>query len=476
MSSAVIAGSRSFADALAAPLKLRLGASPQVASDPTALIASGAAADGLVVLEYTGDAWLEAVKDVRIVRGDRPLAIVAAVPGARMSDVAALRSAGVDEAVEWCSRMDPVLWAIDRVLAARARITPVMNRAAPDPAAPARAEEATEELELGSEETPPGDAPAVQMGPASPSSPAPEEAPLSPAELPEGLLLVQRLGAVLEGREGALEGTLGRALSRFTAQLTELERAALSGDALAVDPAAIGEAAALRFRVGVVLQHARAAGGIPDAGAASELPARLDDALMALKRLGEGAPPELQRALGATRNALVAEAIQLTEALARAAEPTRELAPVAPFPSPPVAAPAAGPARLISNENAAEAARAEAPRRRPFIALAVVLALGLGYHGWRLATQPQPTPPATLAGAPARTYAVNGPDATKIVSALAGEKTDPAEVERWRSTEALKGHAVRELAPGVWIVEPQPRGVEKPRVETQGPKAEERKP
>ena len=324
--SAVIAGSRSFADALLAPLRLRLGAAPLVAGDPSALIASGTSATGLVVLEYSGTAWLEAVRDVRIIRAGRPIAIVAAVPAARSGDIPALRSAGVDETVPFDLRVDPVLWAVDRVLANLPRPTPVVRRVAANGAArDAAPDEVTEVTELTM--LAPG-APGVPAPPVAAVA-APADVPLDPSSLPAGAALEELLAAALAPRDAGAplpvaagpDDALQRAARRFTAQLTDLERAALSGQPLPAEAGPIRAAAALRFRVSTVLQHARAAGGALDEDAAGELTAQVDGALAALKATSAGLPAEVQRAIGLSRNALVAEAIVLTEAMARLTAP-----------------------------------------------------------------------------------------------------------------------------------------------------------
>jgi len=114
--SAVVAGSKGFVDAVQGHLKLRFGAAPRVASDPAETLRVCADGGGLLVLEYAGSPWLEAVKSLRGACGDAALSIVAAVPLAQAADVQPLQRAGVDEVVSWQGRVDPVMWAVDRIV------------------------------------------------------------------------------------------------------------------------------------------------------------------------------------------------------------------------------------------------------------------------------------------------------------------------------------------------------------------------
>lgn len=114
--SAVVAGSKGFVDAVQGHIKARFGTAPRVASDPVEALRACADEGGLLVLEYAGIRWLEAVKSLRGTCGDAGLSIVAAVPLAQASDVQPLQRAGVDEVVSWQGRVDPVIWAVERIV------------------------------------------------------------------------------------------------------------------------------------------------------------------------------------------------------------------------------------------------------------------------------------------------------------------------------------------------------------------------
>jgi hypothetical protein len=59
-----------------------------------------------------------------------------------------------------------------------------------------------------------------------------------------------------------------------------------------------------------------------------------------------------------------------------------------------------------------------------------------------------------LPGAPAHTLAYrNG--GGQFLMAFGGAPVDAAELQRFIAAEKAKGHQVREIAPGTWIIEPE---------------------
>jgi hypothetical protein len=48
--------------------------------------------------------------------------------------------------------------------------------------------------------------------------------------------------------------------------------------------------------------------------------------------------------------------------------------------------------------------------------------------------------------------------ATKILRAYAGARVDPGQLERFRAQEQARGNLVRELAAGIWVIEPASTG------------------
>ncbi|MFL5433581.1 MAG: hypothetical protein ACJ784_03620, partial [Myxococcales bacterium] len=114
---AVIAGSKSFVEAVQPQLQLRLGAAPEVATDPAAALQACARRGGLLVFEHGAPEWAEALRSLRGRQGPVAVAVIAAV-----ADLASAAQPleGVDEVVPWQGRPDPVMWAVERIVA-RAR-------------------------------------------------------------------------------------------------------------------------------------------------------------------------------------------------------------------------------------------------------------------------------------------------------------------------------------------------------------------
>jgi hypothetical protein len=436
---AVVAGSKAFVDALDAHLRLRLGAAPLLARSPVEAMEACTGEGGLLILEYGGPDWLEAVKSLRTVRDRAALPIVAAVPFSRMAELGALQRAGVDEAVRWDARVDPVLWAVDRLVAARRRGG--APRASARDAARAAAG--------------PGVAVEIREAPIDCAEAAVADAlvPL-PSELPSGEEVAKLLRAAL-AREASPDEAWRPLTERVASQLGDLERVALSGAPFPLDAAPLRMAACLRWRIAAVMESARATGSPPDAEIASALPIEVDAVLAALKALAEAAGAELQPGIEAARNALVREAIGFTDAIAVALVPA-EGQPAATLVE---RRPAA---RVITNEST----EATPQQRRPaalWIALAVVLVIALGYHANRLYHRPPP-PRASFPGAPANTAGMARGE-TKFFTVLPGKAVDPAELERFRSAERARGNVVEEVGPGHYVSRPataQARGRKQP--------------
>jgi hypothetical protein len=167
---AVVAGSKSFAVALLAPLTARIGVRPRITSDAPQALALCRGPSGLVVIEYAGDATLSGVE--ALVRDGGGLRVVAALPAAHAAAEPALRALGV-EVARWDGRPDDVIGAVDRIAAAPAAASaPVAapaRRAAPALSTPA-----------------PGAAPAKPAAAATPRPPpaAPRPAAAAPARAP----------------------------------------------------------------------------------------------------------------------------------------------------------------------------------------------------------------------------------------------------------------------------------------------------
>jgi hypothetical protein len=422
---AVVAGSKAFVDALGAHLRVRLGAAPLQALTPVEAMKACTGERGLLVLEYGGPDWLEAVKKLRTARDRAALPIVAAVPSSRMAELGALQRAGVDETVRWDARVDPVLWAVDRVFAERPC------------AAGQRAGVRSGQPRAGVE---------IREA-AAPDDPFAAAGALPPllAELPPDEEVVKLLRAAL-AHEASPDEAWRPFTERVAAQLGDMERVALSGAPFPLDAAPLRAAACLRWRMAAVLERARATGSPPAPEITGALPVEADAALSALKALAQAAGAELQPGIEAARNALVKEAIGFTDAIAAALAPAEERRAAAGRPA------ERSVARVITNERAGET---EA-RRRPvalFVALAVVVAIAAGYHANRLYRRPGP-PRAHFAGAPANTIG-SDQGGLKVFSVLPGRKIDSGELEQLRAAERAKGNVVKEIGPGTYVIKPE---------------------
>jgi len=433
---AVVAGSKAFVDALDAHLRLRLGAAPLLARSPVEAMKACTGEGGLLILEYGGPDWLEAVKSLRTVRDRAALPIVAAVPFSRMAELGALQRAGVDEAVRWDARVDPVLWAVDRLVAARTRGGAPRASARDAARAAAGPGVALEIREIAA------DAPAAEAGALLPL----------PAELPPGEEVAKLLRAAL-AHEASPDEVWRPFTERVASQLGDMERVALSGAPFPLDAAPLRTAACLRWRIAAVLESAQVTGSPPDPEIASALPVEVDAVLAALKALAEAAGAEFQPGIEAARNALVKEAIALTEAMAQAIAVPTVAAP----------APQRQGARLLTMdevESSADAARESARRRWLWVGLVVSLLAAMVFHGWRYLSPHAGMAPPTLPGAPPRTIgAVDPRDGSKILMAAPGEvPPSQADLERFKAQEEARGRVVKELAPGVLVA--MPRGSE----------------
>jgi hypothetical protein len=456
---AVIAGSKSFALALLAPLTERVGTRPRIASDPgQAVELTGGR--GLVVVEFQGDGSLEAIR--QLVGRAAELAVIAAVPEGHAVAEAALRSIGVEPA-RWDGRPDDVLSAVTRRLGpapTAAPAPPLAAAAAPapvPPAAPAAPRGAVGRLfdDL------PLDAAAAPAPPlAAPPAPEPAASPAPwPADVPGTDEAAQALADGIRG-VFAPAGSPLAVVAETMAAMSSLEREVLLGEAKPFDAEPIRRAAVMRVRVAVALATApRAAGSPTDDAAVSALLAEIDALLADVAALAADVPPALQAPLEQVRNALVKEAIDFSEA----AHPAEAEAPASVAAAQPATAIARKAARTRSVHIATEAERRvgqeeERRRRTAFVILAVVAVLAGGYHGYRLYRHHAAVAAASAArptriGAPPDVTIAESPGAGAIViQAKGGRAFTLGELKQMEDEEALRGNTVKQLSPSSVVV------------------------
>lgn len=234
---------------------------------------------------------------------------------------------------------------------------------------------------------------------------------------------------------------------RVVAELSPLERDAIAGRPVPADPAPVSRAAALRWQVSAALSTAPPPGSPVDAAAVRAILAEIDAVLADLKQASQGAPAEALPGLDQLRRALVAEAVDLTEAVHRIA-PQEASPAVAARETPQLAT------RLLSNRP--EAAASPPTRRQAslWVVLALALLGAVAYHGYRYANRRNPPQAQLVPGAPAG--AVAGPELPgggRMVILPPGAAGQPA-VERFRKEQELNGSTVR-VESGAMVVTPR---------------------
>jgi hypothetical protein len=171
-------------------------------------------------------------------------------------------------------------------------------------------------------------------------------------------------------------------------------------------------------------------------------------------RAGSQSDADVQPALEACRNALVKEAIDLSE-VAQRYVPVEVAAPAGPAPRPPKPV---SRTRVLSNAVVTDAEkRAERRQRWTWVALAATLAAAAAYHGhadWarsRAAGQAMGSvaAPAGFVGLPA-------PPGGVTVLQPSGEAASPEAIAAFKEAERLKGNDVVELPDGTMVVRPRP--------------------
>ena len=444
----VLAGSKAFTNALAGPVAERVGERPRVAADPGQAFALCRSGSAVLVLEYE-PAWAGVLKD--LARSATGLRVIAALPPAAMEAEPALRALGV-RTVRWEGDAAPLL---DAIRPAGPALTP-----APRPAGPALTpapRPAVTPAPRPAHTPPPGGQGTffsdlgADRGPDAPAVPEPAAAALWPSTAPgeeesEQLLLSALAGLAAAG-DAALDATIEA--------LTPLETEALQSLASVADPAPLRRLAALRYRVAFALSTAPAPGSPVDAGGGNLLLTEIDEALPALKDVAERLPARASE-IDAIRNALVKEAVDLSETIHR----IQPGAPIAPVPA------AARDPRRTTGRMRVDVTQAPPPAARKrtgmWVTFAVVVALGAAFHTRQYWLRRAGGEQAGFPGAPAGLLGAQ-PSGETLSVLLPGEKApSKAELERFRNEQAAKGNEVAELPSGGLLVLPGRAGTAAP--------------
>jgi len=466
----VLAGSKAFTNALAGPVAERVGERPRVAADPGQAFALCRSGSAVLVLEYE-PAWAGVLKD--LARSATGLRVIAALPPAAMEAEPALRALGV-RTVRWEGDAAPLL---DAIRPAGPALTPAPRPAgpaltpAPRPAvtpaprsggpaltpAPRPAGPALTPAPRPAHTPPPGGQGTffsdlgADRGPDAPAVPEPAAAALWPSTAPGEEESEQLLLSALAGLAAAGDAALGATIEA----LTPLETEALQSLASVADPAPLRRLAALRYRVAFALSTAPAPGSPVDAGGGNLLLTEIDEALPALKDVAERLPARASE-IDAIRNALVKEAVDLSEMLHR----IQPGAPIAPVPA------AAPDPRRTTGRMRVDVTQAPPPAARKrtgmWVTFAVVVALGAAFHTRQYWLRRAGGEQAGFPGAPAGLVGAQ-PSGETLSVLLPGEKApSKAELERFRNEQAAKGNEVAELPSGGLLVLPGRAGTAAP--------------
>jgi len=449
---AVLAGTPGFVSLVASGVRDRTGADPRVAADPRQAFTFCSNAGGLLVVEYAGVDWIPVVRDLRSLCGPE-IAVVVAVPPERAGEISRIQHAGADEVVAWDGRPEAVNWAVDRILGERGIRPAPLRPPVPVPSL------VTESPKTGTATPPalPREQPGPQPAPITPNQftireiPAPEAVapgPAWPATVPDAASAERLLADYAAGVPPG-DGAASARAAYIVASFAGMEQAAFAGGAPPLDAALVRRVTTLRLRASVAVATAPAPGGPVDAVAVQSLLGEVDGALAELKAAGEALGPEGPGLVEPLRNALVKEAIDLTEAVSR-------LAPAGVAAEAPAAGPVAARApstRVLSNVSGEE------PRARRPVGLLVALALAAvaagGFHVHRYLTR-KPPPSFNYPGSPDGVIAApGGPGKPTVLVRPQGAFT-PAEIEKLRTQEELKGRSVSQVGPGTVVIVPQP--------------------
>jgi hypothetical protein len=252
------------------------------------------------------------------------------------------------------------------------------------------------------------------------------------------------------------------------AGMSRLERAVLLGEPQPVDTEPVRRAAVMRVRVAAALATAPEQGAEAiDPGAVSALLAEIDGLLSDVNALVAAAPAELQPSLEEVRNGLVKEAIDFSEAAHRA-QPNGAPSVKAVDAQAAAIARRAAQTRVVSVSSRQEQELEKEQERRQrwiFTVLALSVLGAAAYHGydyWQRRHDAVAESRTSRAGVPTDAVVAGAANAPAIVKTESGRAFSPEELKRIEGEEALRGNAVRVVAPGEVIIIPTQPGTAAP--------------
>jgi hypothetical protein len=251
---------------------------------------------------------------------------------------------------------------------------------------------------------------------------------------------------------------LGAIAIQVAGALSDLEVKAIARAKLEFDGTPLRRAAAMRVRVGFALATAPPRGSTADPTAVATLLGEIDEILSEVNALAESAPAERAVGLGASRNALVKEAIDFSEVAQRYVVRDADPIPAAPRkPAKAAKAAKAAPAPRVLSVRSEPEPGPVARSRLLLVAVAVAALVAVAYHGYRYLQRRDAAEVALkplLVPAPAGYRGLNSAAGGPTVLQPTGEPVDRAGVEKFKSDEKAKGNEVIELPSGALLVQP----------------------
>jgi hypothetical protein len=246
--------------------------------------------------------------------------------------------------------------------------------------------------------------------------------------------------------EAAVPAEAVESLTRLRSTFSDIELDTLAGGELPFDAATFRDALGLRLRLTLALAHLERAPGTAESNALNALLAEVDAVLDRLRASETGVAPAVLERLQLTREALVQQAVLLSEVGVPAHVPAAT--PAAPRKA---AAAAGGKLVAYSAEDVLQQRKRSLKQRAILgVTLGLVLA-GVGLHVQR--TRAEFKAPPTVAGAPTGLSVRQDSRGGLMVRNLERGALSEA-AQRWAATYEQRGFRRRALGPEAFYLEP----------------------